>query len=308
MTLPRRPFILRGKVALLLVPIFSITSILNSCSSGLSGGYGAYPGASYSDYSSYSDYGSFGRELPHSPGYKVVKTKPVIVPTKTIKPPSSSSYKTKTKNILGHTAGPKNFSTVIIDAGHGGKDPGATVSGIKEKTLALDVARRLQKKLKQSFKTVLIRRGDSTISLDSRVNYSHKYDDAVLVSIHFNHLKSSSVRGPETYYFRVDSYSLAKRMQKAMEAVSPRNNSRGLVRRRLRLTRNPQIPCVLVELGYLSNYSERRLLTQSSYRDKMASALAKALIDQNQYGDKGMGKLPAPLNRPLSRPHDSSSL
>lgn len=93
-----------------------------------------------------------------------------------------------------------------------------------------------------------------------------------------------------------------------MAAVSPIDKSRGLVRRRLRLTRNPQIPCVLVELGYLSNSSERALLSQSSYRDRMASALASAIKTQKRSGDSGMGKLPAPLNRPLSRPSDTSSL
>lgn len=297
---------------------FALTTcvVLNSCSSG--GGYGAYPGASYDDYSSsqvayssYADYGSFGRELPHSPGYKVVKSTRDTNPPQKAKPittTSKSKGKAKTKSPLGHNPGPQNFRTVIIDAGHGGRDPGATVAGVNEKSLALDVARRLQKKLKGSFKTVMLRNRDSFISLDGRVSKTHKYDDAILISIHLNHLNSSSVRGPETYYFRVDSYSLAKRAQRAMEAVSPRENGRGLVRRRLRLTRNPQIPSILVELGYLSNYSERQLLTQSSYREKMASALAKALIDQKKYGDKGMGKLPAPLNRPLSRPSDSSSL
>ena len=300
--------------------ILTVSTFLTSCSSNTSGGYGAYPGASYSEYdsrkaaySSYSDYGSFGRELPHSPGYKVVQSSRNISNiNKTNETTSTSTSrsigKAKTKSALGHKAGPQNFRTVIIDAGHGGKDPGATVAGVTEKSLALDVARRLQKKLKGSFKTVMIRNRDSFVSLDGRVNFTHKYDNAVLVSIHLNHLNTSSVRGPETYYFRVDSYSLAKRAQRAMEAVSPVDKGRGLVRRRLRLTRNPQIPCILVELGYLSNYSERQLLTQSGYRDKMASALAKALIDQKKYGDQGMGKLPAPLNRPLSRPSDSSTL
>jgi len=233
--------------SIILIP--SAFSILSSCSSSSSGGYGAYPGAAYSDYSSYSDYGSFGRELPHSPGYRVVETKPkIITPTEVVQsPPTKTLGSSKTKSTLGHTAGPKNFRTVIIDAGHGGHDSGASVAGVKEKTLALDVAHRLQKKLKGSFKTILVRKKDTFVSLDGRVNFSNKFDDAVLVSIHLNHLNTKSVRGPETYYFRVDSYSLAKRMQRAMEAISPRENARGLVRRRLRLTRNPQIPCVLVE-------------------------------------------------------------
>lgn len=274
-----------------------LAMMMSACStSSSSGGYGASYG------SSYTEYGSYGRELPHSPGYTPTSPQQLVSTNYT------SYSSSKTKDRLGHKPGPKNFTTVIIDAGHGGRDPGAVVAGISEKTLALDIARRLRDKLRGSFKAVFIRNGDYYIDLDRRVSATHKFDNAVLVSIHLNHARSSSVRGPETYYFRVDSYSLAKRMQRAMEAVSSHERSRGLVRRRLRLTRNPQIPCVLVEIGYLSNSSERRLLSKSSYRDRMASALASALKAQKRSGDGGMGKLPIPLNRPLSRPGDTSSL
>lgn len=273
--------------------------MLNACSSGsYSGGYGASYGSSYSGYGGTTTYhGVYGRELPHSPGYSVTPPQQVV-----------ATRSNKTKDKLGHKPGPKNFSTVIIDAGHGGRDPGAVVNGISEKTLAYDVALRLRDKLRSNFKVVFIRNGDYFVDLDKRVKATHKFDNAVLVSIHFNHARSSYVRGPETYYFRVDSYSLAKRMQRAMAAVSSRENSRGLVRRRLRLTRNPQIPCVLVELGYLSNSTERKLVSNASYRDRMASALASALKAQKRSGDGGMGRLPVPLNRPLSRPSDTSEL
>ncbi len=303
-----------------------IAWILSACSSGSGyGGYGANNGSNYSDHNNFNNfgaspiyYGSYERELPHSPGYSVPHTQQVATKTQPTKtqaieaPQQTPAYQpistNKTKDALGHKPGPKNFSTVIIDAGHGGKDSGAIVNGVSEKKLALDIARKLKEKLRGSFKAVFIRNGDYFVSLDGRVNATKKFDDAVLVSIHLNHSSTSYVRGPETYYFRVDSYSLAKRMQQAMAAVSPIEKSRGLVRRRLRLTRNPQIPSVLVEIGYLSNSSERSLLSQASYRDQMATALANALKDQNRLGDKGMGKLPEPLNKPLSRPSDSSSL
>gem|GEM_PF-652044 len=269
--------------------------MVSSCSSGTQTvGYDAASGVS--DNSSY--YVGYGRDLPQLVGNS--ETNPQEV--------TSRSVSSKTKDRLGHKSGPKSFRTVIIDAGHGGKDSGAMVAGVSEKTLALDVARRLQAKLRGSFKTVFIRNGDYFVDLDRRVRATHKFDDAVLVSIHLNHSRSSSVRGPETYYFRVDSFSLAKRMQKAMVGVSKSERSRGLVRRRLRLTRNPQIPSVLVELGYLSNSSERRMLSKASYRDRMAGALASALKAQKRSGDGGMGKLPIALNRPLSRSGDPRGL
>ncbi len=222
--------------------------------------------------------------------------------------PALTPYNSGTRDALGHRAGPSKFSTVIIDPGHGGRDPGAVVNGVTEKSLAMDVAKRLRNELSSKFRVIFIRNGDYYVDLDSRVRATKPYSDAILVSIHLNHGSKSYLRGPETYYFRVDSYSLAKRLQRNMAAVSPAEASRGLVRRRLRLTRNPEIPSVLLELGYLSNSSDRALLASSSYRQKMASAIAKAIKDQNAYGDTGMGSLPTPLNRPLSRPNDRSEL
>ena len=213
-----------------------------------------------------------------------------------------------THSVRGHGPGPKRFRTVIIDAGHGGKDSGAHSGGVSEKILALDIAKRMQRQLSGSFKTVLIRRGDYFVELDNRVRKSKAYKNAILISIHLNHSTSSSNRGPETYYFRVDSYSLGKRIQKNLRAVAPVTKSRGLVRRRLRLTRNPEIPCVLLELGYLSNSADRKLLQKSSYREKLAGAISKAVRTQNSIGDAGMGKLPKPLDRPLSRSGDKSRL
>ncbi len=117
--------------------------MVSSCSPGTGGGgYGATYGSSYN--SSYNEhggrtdyYGGYGRELPQSPGYSVTSPQKV----------ASRSVSRKTKDRLGHKPGPKNFGTVIIDAGHGGRDTGAMVGGVSEKTLALDVARRLQAKL-----------------------------------------------------------------------------------------------------------------------------------------------------------------
>lgn len=207
----------------------------------------------------------------------------------------------------GHRAGPRGFSTVIIDAGHGGKDSGAVSrhNGQREKDLALDVARRLKRELAGKTRAVLMRDSDVFIDLDDRVNAANRYRDAVLVSIHFNS-GPGHVQGPETYYWRVDSHGLAVRSQRAMRAVSPREiANRGMVRRRLRLTRNPDMPCLLLELGYLSHPEDARLAADPAYRAKMASAIAKAILDQQREGDSGTGPLPAPRWEPPSRPTDA---
>ena len=206
----------------------------------------------------------------------------------------------------GHRPGPQGFHTVIIDAGHGGKDPGAVSrsTGNQEKDLALDTAKRLQRQLSGKVRVVMMRKGDSFIELDDRASRASGKDGTVLISIHYNS-SSSGIRGPETYYWRVDSHGLATRVQRAMESVAPsESGNRGKVRRRLRLTRNPDVPCILAELGYLSHPAEARLCSDPAYRERMASALARAILDQQANGDAGTGSLPKPIYAPPSRPTD----
>ena len=193
----------------------------------------------------------------------------------------------------------------MIDAGHGGQDSGARSpsTGELEKNLALDVAQRVQRELSGKFRVVMMRDSDTFIDLDERVARASKYGDAVLVSIHFNS-GPSHLHGPETYYWRVDSYSLAKRIQRKLVGLAG-NDARGLVRRRLRLTRNPEIPCVLAECGYISNTEEARFASDPGYRGRLAGAIASAIREQAIYGDQGTGPLPPPLNAPLSRPTDA---
>ncbi len=210
------------------------------------------------------------------------------------------------RDYWGHRPGPRGFRTVIVDAGHGGKDSGAVSrhTGQKEKDLTLDVARRIKAELR-GFDVILMRSGDSFVDLDDRVKKANRYGGAVLVSMHFNS-GPSGIRGPETYYWRVDSHGLAVRCQQAMKNVSPSEaGSRGLVRRRLRLTRNPEIPCILLEGGYLSNASESRLIQNAAYRQKLAAAIAGAIRTQSAIGDAGTGPLPRPINSPMSRPTDA---
>ena len=125
-----------------------------------------------------------------------------------------------------------------------------------------------------------MRSDDEFIDLDDRVLRANRYGDAILVSMHYNS-GPSFIRGPETYYWRVDSHGLATRCQKAMAAVSPAEiGNRGLVRRRIRLTRNPEIPCVLLEGGYLSNPAESRLISEPAYRQRLADGIASAIRTQ----------------------------
>jgi N-acetylmuramoyl-L-alanine amidase len=208
-------------------------------------------------------------------------------------------------SVYGDRPGPRGFSTVILDAGHGGKDSGAKARGLVEKQLALDVAQRLKGALWPSFRVVMMRADDRFVELDERVRIASKQGDAVLVSLHFNYGRRGR-SGPETYYWRTDSYSLAKRVQQQLCAAAPyESGNAGLVRRRLRLTRNPTIPCILVECGYLTSSREAGLIASSAYRSKLAAAIASAIRAQAAHGDDGMGPLPRPIYAPPSRAGDA---
>jgi N-acetylmuramoyl-L-alanine amidase len=219
--------------------------------------------------------------------------------------PSTGS--SRGRDIYGHRPGPKGFKTVIIDAGHGGKDSGAVSPHTrqKEKDLALDTAKRIAAELRSDFNVILMRSDDTFVDLDERVLRANRHGDAILVSMHYNS-GPSSIRGPETYYWRVDSHGLATRCQKAMADACPgESGNRGLVRRRIRLTRNPEIPCVLLEGGYLSNATESRMISETTYRQRLATGIASAIRTQASIGDAGTGPLPQPINAPPSRPTDA---
>jgi N-acetylmuramoyl-L-alanine amidase len=211
-----------------------------------------------------------------------------------------------TRDVWGHRPGARGFSTVILDAGHGGKDAGATsrVTGQREKDLALDMVRRVRRELSGAVRTVLTRNSDTFVELDDRVRIADGTRDAVLVSIHFNSGRSR-LAGPEVFYWRVDSYTLGRRIQAALSHAAPeKRGNRGLARRRLRLTRNPQIACVLVECGYISHGSEARLIAKPEYRSRLAKAIAGAILDQRAEGDAGLGSLPKPIYARPSRGTD----
>ena len=204
----------------------------------------------------------------------------------------------------GHRPGPQGFRTVMLDAGHGGKDSGARsrYTGQAEKDAALDVVRRVERQLSGAFRVVLTRSGDRFIDLDDRVAMASRSAD-ILVSVHFNS-GPSVLSGAETYFWRVDSHGLAVRLHSAVTHAAAGKNNRGLVRRRLRLTRNPEIPCVLVECGYLSNAREASLIATPAHRERLATAIASAIRTQAARGDAGTGALPRPLFEPLSKASD----
>ena len=127
---------------------------------------------------------------------------------------------------------PGGFTTVVIDAGHGGKDSGESPNQLlKEKIVALDTAKRLQHLLDDSgLRTVMTRNDDYFVELDERVRIADRYyPNAILVSIHYNASPSSYPRGVETFFWRNDSYGLATRVQRHLIGETGLDN-RGVTR------------------------------------------------------------------------------
>src|SRR5215470_16882172 len=109
----------------------------------------------------------------------------------------------------------RSFDTVVVDAGHGGKDNGAYRKfGGAEKIATLDVAERLARKLRESdFNVVMTRSSDVFIPLEDRVAIENTQKNSIFVSIHFNDSGRRKIRGFETYYHDANSVALANRIQ-----------------------------------------------------------------------------------------------
>lgn len=176
------------------------------------------------------------------------------------------------------------FHTVVLDAGHGGHDPGA--KGIdrnsREKVFALDTAKRIERGLKaRGYRVIMTRKGDYFVSLPQRVQISNKQRGAVFVSVHYNWSRRTSASGTETYYHNSRAYPLAANIQREVDRAAPTPN-RGVKRARFHVLRNNARPAALVELGFMSNPQELKKIKSSSYRQKLADAVVRGIVKSSQ--------------------------
>lgn len=172
--------------------------------------------------------------------------------------------------------------TIVIDAGHGGHDRGGMPGQrVPEKAYALDVAKRLDTVLRRSgFRTVMTRKGDYFVTLSDRCRITNAQSKAVFVSIHFNGAPNYDASGIEIYYYRGrDSAALADRILR--KVVSSTGSAVRWVRPRpLFVLRHSRFPAVLCELGFLTNRDEARRISTSAYRQRLAEAVASAIVSR----------------------------
>lgn len=218
----------------------------------------------------------------------------------------------------------RKLREVILDAGHGGKDPG-TIGYAKslEKEVVLDITKRLKRMLEeQGIKVHMTRTNDKFISLQDRTAFASRTKADAFISIHANSAKKRSVQGVEVFALRnlsaaekndvkrtanrkimldslaadksnpylevlVDelmyshkqgeSYRLAQNIGKDLSR-SLKIRHRGTKTAGFYVLRNTLIPAVLVEVGFLSNPKEERMLKSGRYREKVARSIARSLI------------------------------
>ena len=171
--------------------------------------------------------------------------------------------------------------TVVIDAGHGGHDRGGIPGQrLSEKAYALDLAKRLQRQLQGAgYRAVMTRTRDVFVPLGTRVAIANRYRNAIFVSIHFNSAQRVGARGFETFFYGSSSYRLAAQIQRNLLRTT-RTENRGVKRRGFYVLRKTRIRAVLVECGFLTNPIDGRLVRQSSYREKLAKAIADGIKAQ----------------------------
>ncbi|MFC5699956.1 N-acetylmuramoyl-L-alanine amidase [Cohnella faecalis] len=168
--------------------------------------------------------------------------------------------------------------TVVLDAGHGGSDPGAkSITGKWEKQFNLSVVLKVQALLAKESRInlVLTRQGDTYPSLDDRVNLANSLKANLFLSVHANSYKPE-INGTETYYNRADSLEFAKLLHKnAVAAAGLKDN--GVRTAGYKVIKYTTMPAVLLEVGYLSNKNDEKQLYDDAFQNRVAQAIAASI-------------------------------
>jgi N-acetylmuramoyl-L-alanine amidase len=178
-------------------------------------------------------------------------------------------------------SGQTRFTTVVIDAGHGGFDRGGIPGQrVAEKMMTLDVALKLKPILeKAGYRVVMTRSTDVFVPLGTRVAIANSYPNAIFVCIHFNSASRSGASGIETYFYSTESAPLAASIHSAVVGGASSVN-RGIRRRGYFVLRRTTVPAVLVECGFLTNPSEAQYALNSNYRQKLAQEIAHGILNR----------------------------
>lgn len=173
---------------------------------------------------------------------------------------------------------------IVIDPGHGGDDPGAVVtfSEKHEADHTLTTALLLKKELENLGATVILtRESDKSVSLENRAQLSNREKANAFISLHFDSGPNSNASGTTGYYFSSTSENLAQTVNKYI-ARNLTLKSQGTKFQNFLVLRENKQPSILLELGYLNNPDDNKLIESTEYQENIAKSIASALKEYFQ--------------------------
>jgi N-acetylmuramoyl-L-alanine amidase len=177
---------------------------------------------------------------------------------------------------------PSTRVRVVIDPGHGGRDPGAIgIGGLREVDVVLPISLEVASLLRQQgVDVVMPRQDDRFISLGGRTDLANRYNARAFVSIHANAISMSrqDVNGVETYY-HVTGQPLAQSIHASIRRAFPYMRDRGVRQARFYVLRNTRMPSSLVEVGFVTGNQDNAYLRDPRWRSQMARAIAEGILN-----------------------------
>ncbi|TQR32219.1 N-acetylmuramoyl-L-alanine amidase [Lysinibacillus sphaericus] len=187
--------------------------------------------------------------------------------------------------LLNQSGNPLKGRIIILDPGHGGKDPGTVVGSNSEKAITLKVGTLVKQKLEAAgAKVSITRTGDTYPSLQDRVDFTNANYGEIFVSIHVNSAANTAALGTETYY----AVSTGDMFNEDIDLATFVNNqivnnlnmkNRGVKKEQYYVIRNTIIPAILVELGFLTNSEDRAKMTDDQYVELFAESIYKGILE-----------------------------
>ena len=165
---------------------------------------------------------------------------------------------------------------IVIDVSHGGKDDGFAIDGFKEKDLAFEIALKIVALNKaDDVKIILTREGDYFVSLKDRVEHINSLNPDYVISLHINSHKDSLVNGFELYVSPENILSEETNIlaQEIESSISKEFSSNGIKNANYYILKNVKTPITLIEMGFLSNPDDWKLLTSVAGQDKIAQVI-----------------------------------
>ena len=171
--------------------------------------------------------------------------------------------------------------TIVIDAGHGGSDFGATIEKQSEKQIVASIAKKIRSLgLNSNIKIVLLRAEDSNFELSDRIEKINNINPDLLISLHVNASKNQEQNGIEAYVNeKSDFYDQSlQAATNLVEAISNENLAKKEVKNaKFYLLRHAKCPALILEMGYLSNKNDREYISSSLGQDEIAKSIFEVI-------------------------------